>query len=101
MQSDRKQLARAALAARRRRIALIRRRVLTFTALLFVMLWMVICAQIVLGRDPALSTKHRVGTATAHVRARKTKPATPPRSTPVDAAPAATPSPTPVVTSQS
>jgi hypothetical protein len=70
MPLDRKRLARTKLAARQERIATIRSRVFTFTALLFVVLWMVICAQIVLGHDPALSAKARARREAAVIRAR-------------------------------
>ena len=70
MPLDRKQLARSKLAAREERIAGIRSRVFAFTALLFVVLWMVICAEIVLGQDPALSAKARARHEAAAIRAR-------------------------------
>jgi hypothetical protein len=54
---DKGALGRARLVARRNRIGLIRRRVAGFSALLFVVVWVVLFGQLLIGRDPALAGK--------------------------------------------
>jgi hypothetical protein len=108
-------LARAKVRARRKRITLIRRRSLWFSAAVFAALWAVIFAQLVGGHDPALASKkarpvraivHRPVHARRRLRRRHHKRHHHPHhhSHPAAApapAPAPTPAPAPVTTQQS
>jgi hypothetical protein len=71
MSLESKALARTKLAARQQRVALIRGWIAAFSALVFVVLWLVVGIQLALGRDPALSTKARRLQQAAAVRARE------------------------------
>jgi len=71
MSLERKVLARTKLAARQQRVALIRGWIAAFSALVFVVLWLVVGIQLALGRDPGLSAKARLRHQDAAVRARE------------------------------
>jgi len=71
MSLERKVLARTKLAARQQRVALIRGWIAVFSALVFVVLWLVVGIQLALGRDPGLSAKARLRHQDAAVRARE------------------------------
>ncbi len=57
---DKKAFARTRLAARRARIDVIRSRVWAFSIVVFLVVWVVIAAQLIAGHDPALAAKARV-----------------------------------------
>jgi hypothetical protein len=95
---DQKRVGAAKLDARRKRISAIRVRVTTFAALIFVVLWLGVFAQLVLGHDPALAPKaralRRAALARTRLEARRTQRAVidlsklRPRPAPQPAAPA-------------
>ena len=67
---DRKRVGAAKLAARQKRIATIRARVVACSVLIFAALWFAVFTQLVIGRDPALAVKARAHRHAAMTRAR-------------------------------
>ncbi len=99
---DARQLARAKVRSRRRRISLIRQRTISGSLALFAIAWTVIFGQLALGRDPALSDNRAVAPRPGGAVTAQAPPADSVQveTAPVTAAPPAS-TPAPVVTASS